>query len=186
MLPELVPSGCMPISRGFVFKWWPWVDFDHFYDRVSWCFCMGDSLYSIECSCISKLVLIQHILSTPVSDTGPMVSWFVSTDRSKAVVLVVFHFYNGFVAPVHIIVFCSLVFLFGNSDFNSNTPLFGKVVSTWWIPRYSQTTYKYLSLYFRLWRQHYCARNDGKLLKIASFGKAKFKNQKLWRKKKYS
>ena len=35
-----------------VFIWWPWVDHDHFYDRVrfvSECFCMGDSLYSIEC-----------------------------------------------------------------------------------------------------------------------------------------
>ena len=27
-------------------------------------------------SCISKFVLIQHILSTQVSDTGPMVVWF--------------------------------------------------------------------------------------------------------------
>ena len=36
---------------------------------------MGDSLKSIECSCISKFVLIQHILSTQVSDTGPMVLW---------------------------------------------------------------------------------------------------------------
>ena len=29
------------------------------------------------CSCISKFVLIQHILSTQVSDTGPMVLWLV-------------------------------------------------------------------------------------------------------------
>ena len=64
---------------GAFFKWWPWVDLDHFYDRVkfvSWCFCMGAGLYSIECSCISKFVLIQHILSTQVSDTRPMVLWF--------------------------------------------------------------------------------------------------------------
>ena len=62
-----------------VFIWWPWVDLDHFYDRVKFvseCFCMGESLYSIECSCISKFVLIQHILSIQVSDTGPMVLWF--------------------------------------------------------------------------------------------------------------
>ena len=38
---------------------------------------MGDSLYSIECSCFSKFVLIQHILSTQVSDTGPMVLWYL-------------------------------------------------------------------------------------------------------------
>ena len=34
-----------------------------FYDRVifvSKCFCMGESLYSIECYCISKFVLILH------------------------------------------------------------------------------------------------------------------------------
>ena len=36
---------------------------------------MGESLYSIECSCISKFVLIQHILRTQVSDTGPFVLW---------------------------------------------------------------------------------------------------------------
>ena len=69
MLPELVPSGCMSMPWAF-FKWWHWVDRDHFYDRVrrvSWCFCMSDSLYRIECSCICKFVLIQYILSTPVS-----------------------------------------------------------------------------------------------------------------------
>ena len=62
-----------------VFIWWSWVDLDHFYDRVKFvseCFFMGESLYSIECSCISKFVLIQHILSTQVSDTGPVVLWF--------------------------------------------------------------------------------------------------------------
>ena len=37
---------------------------------------MGDSLYSVECACISKFVLIQHILSTQVSDTDPVVLWF--------------------------------------------------------------------------------------------------------------
>ena len=49
-----------------VFIWWPWVYLGHFYDRVklfpnvsAW-----ESLYSIECECISKFVLIQHILST--------------------------------------------------------------------------------------------------------------------------
>ena len=52
----------------------------HFYDRVKFvssCFCMSDRLYNIKCSCISKFVLIQHILSTQVSDTGPMVLWFI-------------------------------------------------------------------------------------------------------------
>ena len=39
------------------------------------CFCMGESLYSTECSCISKFVLIQLILSTQVSNTGPLVLW---------------------------------------------------------------------------------------------------------------
>ena len=45
-----------PCPRAF-FKWWPWVDLDHFYDRVrfvSWSFCMGDSLHNIECSCFSN------------------------------------------------------------------------------------------------------------------------------------
>ena len=41
---------------------------------------MGDSLYSKK-SCISKFVLIQHILSTQVSDTGPMVLWFLNYDE---------------------------------------------------------------------------------------------------------
>ena len=62
------------------FIWWPWVDLGYFYDRVKFvseCFCKGESLYSIECYCISKFVLILHILSTQVSDTGPMVLWFV-------------------------------------------------------------------------------------------------------------
>ena len=35
---------------------------------------MGDSLYNIECSCVSKFVLIEHVLSTQVSDTVPVVS----------------------------------------------------------------------------------------------------------------
>ena len=38
-------------STTSVFIWWPWVDLDHFYDRikfVSECFCMGEGLYSIE------------------------------------------------------------------------------------------------------------------------------------------
>ena len=38
---------------------------------------MGDSLKSIESSRISKFILIQHILSSQVSDTGPMVLWFL-------------------------------------------------------------------------------------------------------------
>ena len=62
-----------------VFIWRPWVDRDHFYDRVKFvseCFCMRESLYSIKCPCIYKFVLIQHILSTQVSDTGPMVLCF--------------------------------------------------------------------------------------------------------------
>ena len=33
MLPELVPSGCMPMPWGF-FQMMTWVDLDHFYDRV--------------------------------------------------------------------------------------------------------------------------------------------------------
>ena len=68
-----------------VFIWWPWVDCGHFYDRVKFvseCFCMGESLYSIECSCISKFVLIQHIPSTQVSDTGPMVLWLQISSQS--------------------------------------------------------------------------------------------------------
>ena len=58
------------------FIWWPWVDLGYFYDRVKFvseCFCKGESLYSIDSYCISKFVLILHILSTQVSDTGPMV-----------------------------------------------------------------------------------------------------------------
>ena len=41
---------------------------------------MGDSLYSKK-SCISKFVLIQYILSTQVSDTGPIVLWFLNYDE---------------------------------------------------------------------------------------------------------
>ena len=36
----------------------------------------------MECPCISKFVLIQHILSTQVSDKGPMVLWFQILFRS--------------------------------------------------------------------------------------------------------
>ena len=45
MLPELVPSGCMPMPWGF-FQMMTLVDLDHFYDRVKFVpdFCMGDSL----------------------------------------------------------------------------------------------------------------------------------------------
>ena len=39
---------------------------------------MGETLYNIE-SCISKLVLFQHIICPPVSDTGPIVLWFKIT-----------------------------------------------------------------------------------------------------------
>ena len=39
---------------------------------------MGESLCSIECSCISKFVQIQNIPSTQVSDTGPLVLWVFS------------------------------------------------------------------------------------------------------------
>ena len=42
---------------------------------------MGDSLYNIEYSCISKFVLIQHILSSQVSDTGPMVFTFINVKQ---------------------------------------------------------------------------------------------------------
>ena len=51
-------------------------------DLFSWCFCMGDGLYSIECSCISNFVLIQHMLRTQVSDTGPMVLWYFLVQSS--------------------------------------------------------------------------------------------------------
>ena len=37
---------------------------------------LGESLYSMECSCISKFVLIQHILGTQVSDTRSLVLWY--------------------------------------------------------------------------------------------------------------
>ena len=33
---------------------------------------------SIECSCISKFVLIQYSISTQVSDTGPLVLWIIN------------------------------------------------------------------------------------------------------------
>ena len=38
-----------------------------------------------ECSCISKFVLIQHILSTEVSDTGPLVLWLLYRIKSSYV-----------------------------------------------------------------------------------------------------
>ena len=57
---------------GAFFKWWPWP----FLWRGQICFLiLLYSLYSIECSCISKFVLIHHILSTQVSNTGPLVLW---------------------------------------------------------------------------------------------------------------
>ena len=37
------------------FIWWSWVDHGHFYGRVKFvseCFCMGESLYRIECYCV--------------------------------------------------------------------------------------------------------------------------------------
>ena len=40
---------------------------------VRYCFCMGKSLYSIQSS-ISKLILIQHIRSTHVSEYSKMIS----------------------------------------------------------------------------------------------------------------
>ena len=55
---------------------------------------MGENLYSIECLCISKSVLIQHILRTQVSDIGPLVLWFntgklsVSEHRKNVFVLI--------------------------------------------------------------------------------------------------
>ena len=76
------------------FIWWPWVDLDHFYDMVKFvseCFCMGESLYSIECSCISKFVLIQNILSTQVSDTGPVVLWFILPCSMKSILSKTFY-----------------------------------------------------------------------------------------------
>ena len=72
---------------GAFFKWWLCVDLDHFYDRVKFVscrFCMGDRLYSNECLCISKFVLILHILSTQVSDTGPMGLWLLTTWKRTA------------------------------------------------------------------------------------------------------
>ena len=69
-----------------LFKLWHWVDLDHFYDMVrfvSKCFCTGESLCRIE-SCISKLVRIQHILSSQVSDTGQMVLWFLVLYKYRA------------------------------------------------------------------------------------------------------
>ena len=46
MLPELVPSGCMPMSWGFfqmMTLGWPW-PFLWQGQICSWCFCMGASL----------------------------------------------------------------------------------------------------------------------------------------------
>ena len=59
-------------------KWWPWVDHDHFYDSQI-CFLMllhGWKLIQHIVMTISKLLLIQHIHSTQVSDTGPLVLWY--------------------------------------------------------------------------------------------------------------
>ena len=67
-------------STTIIFRTWPWVELDHFYDMIKFvsdCFCMDESLHSIGCWCISKFVLIQHILSIQVSDTGPMVTWCI-------------------------------------------------------------------------------------------------------------
>ena len=79
-----------PCPEAFFSKLWPCVDLDHFYDRVkfvSWCFCMGDRLYSIGCPCLSKFVLIQHILCTQMSDTGPMVLWLLTIWKKTAFLL---------------------------------------------------------------------------------------------------
>ena len=57
------------------FKWWPWVHLDHFYDSQI-CFLMllhGRNLIQ-HIAMYSNRVLIQHIRSTQVSDTGPLVS----------------------------------------------------------------------------------------------------------------
>ena len=47
---------------------------------------MGESLYNIE-YCISKLVLIQHILCTQVSNIEPIVFWFLLLLHSTFAVL---------------------------------------------------------------------------------------------------
>ena len=90
MLPELVPSGCMRMPCLFVcfflFVFFVFSNYNPgltmtifmtvsnlFPDASVW---MTDyTAYSHEC--ISKFVLIQHILSTQVSDTGPMVLWLL-------------------------------------------------------------------------------------------------------------
>ena len=54
-----------------------WVDVTIFMTVtfVSYCFYMGESLHSIQL-CFPKLVLIQHVSCTQVSDTRPLVLWF--------------------------------------------------------------------------------------------------------------
>ena len=70
----------MASSTTNVFIWWPWVDPDHFYDRVNlflnafaW---VKAYRYTALSANAAKFVLIQHILSTQVSDTEPVAFWF--------------------------------------------------------------------------------------------------------------
>ena len=57
---------------------WPW----YFLWRGQNCFLiLLYRLCSIECSCITKFVLNQHILSTQVSDKGPVVLWFAMVQK---------------------------------------------------------------------------------------------------------
>ena len=62
---------------GAFFKWWPWVDRDHFYDRVrfvSWCFCIGDSLYLYFQVCTNS-AYPQHT-GERYRTNGPLVTYF--------------------------------------------------------------------------------------------------------------
>ena len=69
-----------------------WVDLDHFYDSVK--FNPDASVWVTAyralsaLTCISKFALIQHILSTKVSDTGPMVLWLWRTDENYPSIII--------------------------------------------------------------------------------------------------
>ena len=79
MLPEFVPSGCMPMPWAF-FQMMTLGCLDHFDDRVI--FVPDASVWVTAYRPLSALVFpgFLHILSTQVSDTGPMVLWLYNSE----------------------------------------------------------------------------------------------------------
>ena len=77
MLPEIVPSDCTAMPWGFFSNADPWLTSTIFMTGSN--LFPGASVWVKAYSALSAHVFpTRHILSTQVSDTGPMVLWFTS------------------------------------------------------------------------------------------------------------